>query len=361
MAKLTGQQWKDLSRALQAAFPTYNFLQVFLQDEMGLSLAQISQPQAMPFVVYDVIQFTEAVNKTWELVEAARRNRPDNADLFALAGQAGTASISPALEKTLGTDNIVFDVAAFRRRAAEIENRVCRVDIKGKPAGTGFLIGPRAVITNYHVIKKVIDQAQGYAPEQITLLFDHKVLDDGTTIYPGTQHTLAQEWLIDASPFSQVDLQPEPKPSAPRVDELDYAVLRLDSAPANDSLGKVALPGYGTVRGHLTLPDADEVQDFTGNKVLFIMQHPKGGTLKLSANTFRSFNQATAAASTRLTYFNDTEHGSSGSPCLDGNWNLVALHHSGDPEFRPSYNEGIPMHKIVGLLGQRNKLDKVAT
>jgi V8-like Glu-specific endopeptidase len=352
MSNLTGAQWKQLSNALAEAFPTYNFLQVFLQQEMGLALAEISAPQALPFVIFEVLQFTEAFNRTAELVEAARRNRPDNTEFFAVAQQLGTAPVTESLEKMLTTENIVFDVANFRRRVASTEARVCRIDIKGKAQGTGFLIGPSAVMTNYHVVEKVIQGSGGYKPADVTLLFDYKLLDDGTTLNPGTTHHVAADWLIDSSPYSKVDMEAEPKSTTPKPDELDYAILRVDGKPAEDALGKVTLPGFDAVRGHIPLPALDENQDFSANKVLYIMQHPKGNPLKLTVNTFRSFNQD----GTRLTYLNDTENGSSGSPCLDANWQLAALHHSGDPAFKPSYNEGIPMHKIVGLLDQRGVL-----
>jgi V8-like Glu-specific endopeptidase len=86
------------------------------------------------------------------------------------------------------------------------------------------------------------------------------------------------------------------------------------------------------------------------------MQHPLGNPLKLTANIYRSMN----GNDTRVTYLNDTEHGSSGSACFNANWELVALHHSGDPDYKqPEYNEGIPMHAIVNLLQERDKLKDI--
>ena len=39
------------------------------------------------------------------------------------------------------------------------------------------------------------------------------------------------------------------------------------------------------------------------------------------------------ANNTRVRYRTNTEEGSSGAPCFDKDWELVALHHSGDPNY----------------------------
>jgi hypothetical protein len=52
----------------------------------------------------------------------------------------------------------------------------------------------------------------------------------------------------------------------------------------------------------------------------------------------------------------NTEPGSSGSPCFDQDWGLVALHHAGDPDFSfghaAAFNEGIPFGRIVAHLAR---------
>jgi V8-like Glu-specific endopeptidase len=59
-------------------------------------------------------------------------------------------------------------------------------------------------------------------------------------------------------------------------------------------------------------------------------------------------NVTVTGAGTRLRHTVPTENGSSGSPIFDGDWNLVAMHHSGDPSMvHPSYNEGIPLSAIA--------------
>lgn len=50
---------------------------------------------------------------------------------------------------------------------------------------------------------------------------------------------------------------------------------------------------------------------------------------------------------TRLRYSTNTEPGSSGSPCFSMDWDLVALHHFGDPAWtEPKFNQGVPIGRI---------------
>ena len=62
---------------------------------------------------------------------------------------------------------------------------------------------------------------------------------------------------------------------------------------------------------------------------------------------------------TRVRYTTNTEGGSSGSPCFTINRELAALHHLGDPDFTPRYNQGITMSAILALLEQRGHRDKL--
>ena len=83
---------------------------------------------------------------------------------------------------------------------------------------------------------------------------------------------------------------------------------------------------------------------------LLIAQHPDGSPLKLALDTegVTSVN----ANGTRVRYATNTEGGSSGSPCFNIDWKLVALHHLGDPardRQKPKFNQGVP----IGIIGKR--------
>jgi hypothetical protein len=55
---------------------------------------------------------------------------------------------------------------------------------------------------------------------------------------------------------------------------------------------------------------------------------------------------------TRVRYRVNTEPGSSGSPCFDRNWDIVALHHAGayKDDAKDRFNQGIPIGRIVADL-----------
>ena len=91
------------------------------------------------------------------------------------------------------------------------------------------------------------------------------------------------------------------------------------------------------IERHVPLPAAPNV---TPDSALFIIQHPQGQPLKLAFHVVREIKP------TRITYGTNTREGSSGSPCFDYRWDLVALHHSGDPAYKTTNNQGIPIAAI---------------
>jgi endonuclease G len=87
---------------------------------------------------------------------------------------------------------------------------------------------------------------------------------------------------------------------------LDYAVLKVDT------------------RNRAPLRLSKQALSYTEGAWLpvNIVQHPRGGYKKLGIRS----NLVTGATASELRYFTDTDIGSSGSPVLDDNWRVVALH-----------------------------------
>jgi len=188
-----------------------------------------------------------------------------------------------------------------------------------KPIGTGFLLGPSVVITNYHVMKSVITNK--VRPEDVVLRFDYKEEANGVKVPEGREYRLATDWWVSDSP----------------VNQLDYALVRL----ASNAGGEILRDNPGISRGWLT----PEEHEFAAGEPLFILQHPEGNPLRVAFDRVERVLQG--AKITRVTYRTNTKRGSSGSPCFTINWGLVALHHGFD-EDDPDYpNEGIPFAAIL--------------
>ncbi len=184
-------------------------------------------------------------------------------------------------------------------------------------------MGPQAVLTNWHVVEKVAAQ-NGVA--SISCRFDYARKTDGS-FDPGEEIALAGDGLLHHRPYAPAEVSPTPDEPPPLPTELDFALLRL-AKPA------------GVERGWFVLPERD--QALAERSPLVIVQHPHGGPIKLAIDT-EAVLPSGAPARPRLRYATNTDPGSSGSPCLNMDWQLLALHHFGDPAWKePKFNQGIP-------------------
>jgi len=351
-SQLSGKQYDEFREALADAF-TEEELEMMLQFRFNRRLDRITRPGNFEYVVHQLILAAQRQGWHLDLLRAARESRPVHPGLIGLAAQFGAAPEGiPAkaeLEKVIQGTNSFLDVAKWREKMGAIEGRVCRVEIGGRPQGTAFLLGPSVVLTNYHVVEQVIRGEAG--PGDVVLRFDFKRLGGGSQIYAGQEMSLAtgDGWLLDSSRYSDVDLALDPKPGDPGPEELDYALLQVQGEPGENAIGSNPEPGAPR-RGWIDLPQTEDA--FQPDSPLFILQHPLGAALKLAMDTRAVIGLY--GAGRRVRYRTNTEPGSSGSPVFDQNWNLVALHHAGDPSsIMPSYNEGIPITRIAELIRRR--------
>ncbi len=171
------------------------------------------------------------------------------------------------------------------------ENGVAVNNQSGGPwvmLGTGWLIGPKMVLTNHHVINARRSEEPDAAAadldrqaRQSTAEFD---FDTGKNPVP-----VQVDSLIVSST------------------NLDYALLRLVDDAGRQPLR--LLDGLVTMTAATRLP-------------LNIIQHPRGQTKRIA---FRN-NLLTGADAETVRYFTDTDFGSSGAPVFDDGWRVVALH-----------------------------------
>jgi hypothetical protein len=365
---LNGPEVIKLRDALVATFNREELLELVLlsiNEDLGAIVAR----GPLKNEARDLVQWADRRDVIPDLVRAAYAARPRDAswrDFQDLYGAGPRVSIQVAGEAHIpagatfsGLEAIVkpllktVDMDVWRDRYTSIERQVCRVEIEGAPKGTGFLIGPDIALTNFHVLESVISDPSR-AP-LVVFRFDYKRLADGSVLH-GITTTLAQnDWLLDAAKYSRFEGEGRPDDALPAVDELDFAAVRLATAVGSESVGpgaSVELPK----RGWVDLPGVQP--PLPRGAPILIAQHPQGEPIKLAIDTesVLCFN----GNETRVRYKTNTDKGSSGSPCFDMDWTLVALHHMGDPEWRnPDYNEGVPIGLIRARLAARGLLRTV--
>jgi hypothetical protein len=204
IVRLPGAEMQRLHSALLDAFPARSDLEMMLHFRLDRRLDTLSFAQTMSATVYEVLKHAEAEGWLAQLIAAARDSNPTNASLIAVAQSVGLAAGDRAtvqrLERIVDTQ-LSMDISTWRARLGEIEPRVCRVEVHAGGRDfvvSGFLVGPRAVLTAFHAVEPVLHQKD--APD-LVCRFDYRVLPDGTAIHPGSRYRLARrDWLIDASP-----------------------------------------------------------------------------------------------------------------------------------------------------------------
>jgi hypothetical protein len=368
--RLNGPQSGQLNEVLREAFNpnTFDRMLLYRLDRQTYNIARVGAD--FQTTLFDVIEAANMQGWVEDLIARAREANPGNAKLLAFSQQFGLASTDKPrqeLERVIVQTNSYLNVTQWREKLGEIETRVCRIEIEtdqGKMIyGTGFLFGgPNVVLTNYHVMEPVLagrnntTTPDGYSAKASNVIcrFDYKRLQDGKTLNSGTEYFLADDWYLDDSPNYPLDQEPVP------ADCLDYALFRLKTPAGAEAVGLKPEPG-AVVRGFIPFPAAANPYTFASNSPLFIMQHPRQKPLALAFDTDSVIGLN--ANGTRVRYRTNTDQGSSGAPCFSQNWELVALHHSGDPDFdpdhKPAYNEGIPISKIVSLM-QDDVIKKLA-
>jgi endonuclease G len=204
------------------------------------------------------------------------------------------------MERVIGETRDFLSIA-FVDRAGSVSRSVGRIvtNLGGgrRGFGTGFLVSPRLLLTNNHVLHNP-NEAQASAVE-----FDY-----------------------------QLDLRGNPRTVA-RF-QLDPGVFFLTTAALDFSLVAVAPQADGGRRlsefGYLPL--ISEEGKALLNEPVNVIQHPLGEMkqIALRENRLLGLPDGTPFAH----YACDTEPGSSGSPVCNDEWEVVGLHHSGVPAMK---------------------------
>ena len=240
-------------------------------------------------------------------------------------------SEGPGLEANVRPALKTLDIEIWLSRFETIKRQVCRVEADGAGIGSGFLVGPDAILTNWHVAEAA--RRQG-ALAKLGCRFDYRRLTGGG-VDAGT--LIAATAVADERPCSGAELTKQPDTPPPTPDQLDYALLRL-ATPVPE-------------RGFLRLSDPPPSAK---DDPLIIVQHPAGDPMRFAMDTSAIIGAVHDGL--RLRYRTNTAAGSSGSPCFSMEWDLLALHHLGDPAAGPpTYNQGVPVGLIRKSIETKNE------
>jgi V8-like Glu-specific endopeptidase len=350
MGILDYRQEKMLNEALREAFPSPELFQNMLQYELGLNVWDYVGPSDSALTrVRQIINYFEARDTTVDLINGARASNPTNAKLVRISQLVAATFVAPSkdeLEAMIGDELETSAVTSWRERLGAIEGQVCRIanpDLtvtEGGGFGSGFLVAPNVVLTNWHVVN-----SKHFVEDKIRFQFDYKKKPDGSMNF-FTDYGLAADWLLAEKPPTAHERDPKNVAyTKPKEDELDFALIRLDGSPGSKPIGENVVDGL--VRGYVQLPGKKIAGD---NRVLFIIQHPHGKPMELAVNIMKP---QVSLDDLRIFYETDTLAGSSGSPCFNWNLDLVGLHHG----FNGILNRGIPIRKIARYLHDNGLLD----
>lgn len=246
------------------------------------------------------------------------------------------------LQRILRPEDGFHDVADFNRGSAKARRQVCRVVVSPvgeQPIlGTGFLIAPQAVLTNWHVVEALAAGGEAEAGSATRL---HVEFDVNGTNQP-ERVDVAEDWLVSHSPYNPAE-DPRGQTMA-ATDEiyptflgtLDFAVIRL------------ARP-VGRERGHYRLDPRYKAQLQPPGSQVTLYQHPAGQALKHSNGA--AIALWPPAVETRLHHSANSANGSSGGLLLDARYDPIGLHQSAiDLGEGGAVNCAIPTCRIVTLL-----------
>lgn len=337
LTKLTGEQFVQLGEAMKSAFPDKAKLSRMVRITFDQRLQEVAEGANHTERVDQLIDWADSEGRLLELVVGASRQNPGNRKLQDFIAslvpdtQVNAArrvnSQGPAFDWRGPTDerelegllrpqrDVTSYDMAFIQRASQPAAAVCRIELPNQEAiGTGFLIAKNLVLTNYHVIAPYEDSAPGALLDQIILRFGYLTTASG-------QGAAGQVFRLSTNPLRRFQTVEQ---------GLDYAVLEVEE-------GIVSVPELQPIALRQSrLPHRD--------MNIHILQHPEGQTLRVTFS-----NNGITGVYERdglIQYVSDTAVGSSGSPCFNDNWELVAVHHAQVPATFGVKCEGILFQAI---------------
>lgn len=228
-----------------------------------------------------------------------------------------------AFERIIGGDEL--QPISYLERGMIAARAVARMELGAQSFGTGFLISPRVLITNNHVLPDAASASRAQAQFRYEL-------DLGDAELPPISYRLMPGELFHTRR------------------DLDYTVVAVEAVSQGSA---TPLSDFGC------LPLIEATGKVSEGEWLTIIQHPDGGRKQICVRE----NQFIKRGQDVIWYTTDTKPGSSGSPVFNNDWFVVALHNAGVPEEKNGVvqknpdgstkwvgNQGIRVSRIVKTL-----------
>ncbi|BBB92003.1 MAG TPA: DNA/RNA non-specific endonuclease [Methylomusa anaerophila] len=228
-----------------------------------------------------------------------------------------------AMERLIGESDLF--PTSYLEAGLKASKPVCRIEIRDHIGrvlghGTGFLVSPSLLLTNNHVLENV--DAARFSLAQFNYEVDLNLMP-----------RQVKSFRLEPDRFFITDL------------ELDFTLVAVE---LNDADG-TKLSEFGF------LPLFTESGKALLGEYVSIIQHPSGAPKAVAIRE----NKINDVFDDFIHYTTDTMPGSSGSPVLNDEWVVLALHHSGvpDPNDSTKYivNEGIRISSIMKYLAAQQQ------
>jgi phosphatidylserine/phosphatidylglycerophosphate/cardiolipin synthase-like enzyme/V8-like Glu-specific endopeptidase len=248
----------------------------------------------------------ERIAKNWQTVESPGRvlsrmkqlgMRDEVLSLTSsLARGERFAGFNP-LERIVGQSRLMSSF--FLPLGAERTKAVGRIVTKtGVGVGTGFLVSPRLLMTNNHVIES--ERIAGLSCVE----FDYVLRFDGSIGDTQLFNLLPAEFFLTSESLDGRNL--------------DYTIVAVEAVNTHGhELGARGFIPLSAAAGGLVVKELAN-----------IIQHPGGDVQQVALRD----NEVVKSLDDFIHYEAGTMPGSSGSPVFNDQWRLAALHHSGIPD-----------------------------
>ncbi|KAA0574338.1 trypsin-like peptidase domain-containing protein [Azospirillum sp. B21] len=235
-------QLRRVAADMQSRF-TVSTLTVWLQQRLGQQLGTLTSSGDFGQICLDVVQKAEEQKWLDRLLMSLILAAPNR--------ESALQALLSAVDSFAKVDLI--------RNLQEAFPRVCRIKLwtpEGDVHGTGFLVGPDLVLTNYHVAQPLIERPEDVEPDDMVIQFDAVEPNaESADIVHCRLHP--EGWHVDSSRYHALDDQPDDPGDSYEVpdhtefaDHLDYALLRLEK-----TVGSTVSRLFNRERGWYSLPE----------------------------------------------------------------------------------------------------------